>query len=86
MELIEKFPHLADQLRTWLAIVEEADWNKPQDINSQFNQAKVIAGKNIIFKIRGNAYRLWTKVNYVTGVVIIKKFGTHKEYDGWEIK
>ena len=85
-EVIAAFPNAAEALKTWLAIAEQAEWQHPHDIKGQFSQAKIIGGKNIVFKIKGNAYRLWVKVNYVAGVVLVKKFGTHKEYDGWEIE
>lgn len=85
-EVIEAFPNIAESLKSWLAIVEQAEWQHSHDVKAQFGQAKIIGGKNIVFKIKGNAYRLWIKVNYATGVVLVKKFGTHKEYDGWEIK
>jgi mRNA interferase HigB len=85
-EIITMFPEAAEQVKTWLGIAEQADWKTPHDIKAHYAQAKVIGGKNVIFKIKGNAYRLWVKVNYVTGVILVKKFGTHKEYDDWEIK
>jgi len=85
-EIITRFPQVAESLKSWLAIVDQAKWQHSHSVKGQFSQAKIIGGKNIVFKIKGNAYRLWVKVNYATGVVLVKKFGTHKEYDGWEIK
>ena len=35
----------------------------------------------MVFNIKGNNFRLVTKVNYEQGIVIIKFFGTHAEYD-----
>lgn len=85
-EIITLFPQAAEALRSWLALVEQAEWRHSHDVKNQFVKAKIIGGKNIVFKIKGNDYRLWVKVNYAVGIVLIKKFGTHKEYDGWEIK
>ena len=85
-EIIAAFPQAADALKSWLAIAENSEWQTPHAVKAQFGKAKVIGGKNIVFKIKGNAYRLWIKVNYSAGVILIKKFGTHNEYDDWEIK
>lgn len=85
-QIIAAFPPVAESLKSWLAVVEQAAWRNPHDVKGQFIKAKIIGGKNIVFKINGNAYRLWVKVNYATGVILVKKFGTHKDYDSWEIK
>lgn len=85
-DIITTFPEAADQVKAWLGIAEEAEWKTPHELKAHFAQAKIIGGKNVIFKIKGNAYRLWVKINYVTGVMLVKKFGTHQEYDDWEIK
>ena len=37
-------------------------------------------GKNVIFNVRGNDYRLVTVVAYKVGVVTIEWIGTHAEY------
>jgi mRNA interferase HigB len=86
-EIMTRFPEAAEQVKSWLAITEQAEWKTPYDIKaSGYAQAKVIGGKNVIFKIRGNAFRLWVKINYATGVIFVKKFGSHQDYDDWEIK
>lgn len=84
-EMIAAFPEAAAQLRAWQSIAEQVDWNSPHEIKSYYPQAKVIGSKNIIFKIRGNSYRLWAKINYATHTIYIKRFGTHRDYDKWEI-
>ncbi len=35
-----------------------------------------------MFNIKGNAYRLVTIIDYRTGVVAVRFFGSHAEYDG----
>lgn len=85
-EIIAQFPEAAEQIKTWLGIAEPAEWKTPHDVKAHFAQAKVIGGKNVIFKIKGNAYRLWVKIDYITGAIFVKKFGTHQEYDDWGIR
>ena len=36
----------------------------------------------VVFSIKGNDYRLVAAVQYHAGVVAIRFFGTHAEYDG----
>ena len=35
----------------------------------------------MIFNIRGNEFRLITRMNYQVGVVVVEWVGTHGEYD-----
>lgn len=40
-----------------------------------------IVGKCIVFNIGGNKYRLVTKINFTSKVVLIRNVMTHREYD-----
>jgi mRNA interferase HigB len=71
------------QIRAWLTEVEEADWNSPQDIKRRFPSASLIGTDRVVFNIKENSYRLDVKVNYKNKVVLIKRCGTHAEYDRW---
>jgi mRNA interferase HigB len=35
----------------------------------------------VVFNIKANDYRLIALVNYDTGIMMIRFFGTHQEYD-----
>jgi mRNA interferase HigB len=35
----------------------------------------------VVFNIKANDYRLITLVHYESGIVMIRFFGTHREYD-----
>jgi mRNA interferase HigB len=73
------------QLESWEAEVETAEWKTPLDIKGRYPKASVIGNQQVVFNICGNAYRLWVTVAYQTGIVMVRKIGTHKEYDNWEI-
>ena len=72
------------QIESWLCEVEEADWQTPMDIKERYASASFLTDNRVIFNLRGNKYRLDTKISYKSKVVLIKRIGTHAEYSKWE--
>ncbi len=72
--------------RIWLALLKQADWNKPTDIAATFGSADLLGnGSNrVVFDIAGNNYRMICKYHFgVTRIhLFIKWIGTHAEYTG----
>jgi len=73
------------QIESWEAEVEEAQWSTPHDLKSRYPKASLLRNQQAIFDICMNKYRLLVQVSYKNGVVLVKKIGTHKEYDNWNI-
>jgi mRNA interferase HigB len=69
------------QYDVWLAIASRAEWRKPQDVKQAHPKASILKGGRVVFNIKGNDYRLVAALNYRAGVVMIRFFGTHSEYD-----
>ena len=67
----------------WLCEAEHADWRAPNDIKGRYATASFLTNNRVIFNLKGNKYRLDTKIAYLTGKVIVRRIGTHAEYDGW---
>ncbi len=67
-------------LRSWVKIVEAADWKSFQDIKNHFRSADILSGNRVIFDIKGNDYRLVAVVAYKQGVMQVLWIGTHAEY------
>jgi mRNA interferase HigB len=44
-------------------------------------RASILKGGRVVFNIKGNDYRLVAAVQYRAGVLVIRFFGTHAEYD-----
>jgi mRNA interferase HigB len=61
--------------------VKIAEWKDSDDVKATFANASIIVDNRIVFNIKGNDYRLVCHVEYEIGNVMIKWFGTHKEYD-----
>lgn len=73
------------QIESWEAEVENAEWNTPHDLRQRYPKASLPGKQQVIFDICKNKYRLLVLVNYSNGIVLVKKIGTHKEYDNWKI-
>jgi mRNA interferase HigB len=69
------------QYDSWLALARSSRWRTPQDIKAQQAHASILKRGRVVFNIKGNDYRLIAIVEYQTGVVAIRFFGTHVEYD-----
>ena len=82
-EFCKKHSECEHQAFAWIAEVKEAVWTTPSHIKARYVSASFLAENRVIFNIKGNKYRLDTKVYYERQTVIVKRMGTHAEYDGW---
>ncbi len=69
------------QYDAWLAIVARATWRTPEDVKASYPKASILKAGRVVFNIKGNDYRLVARVQYQAGVLAIRFFGTHAEYD-----
>jgi mRNA interferase HigB len=87
-ERLERFISIhsdaASAVEAWLREARSATWRTPADIKARYATASFLANNRVIFNIRGNIYRLDTQIAYLTQIVVIKRIGTHAEYDRWE--
>lgn len=74
------------QLESWETDVEAAEWGNPHDVKKRYPKASFPGNLQVIFDICRNKYRIWAQIAYKTKIVLIRKIGTHKEYDRWNIK
>ena len=65
----------------WYKVAKAAEWNRSSDVMAQFPRASVIERDRVVFRIRGNSYRMVVGMKYRTRTVYIKWIGTHAEYD-----
>lgn len=69
------------QYEAWLHIVRAAQWRNPEDVKASYPKASILKASRVVFNIKGNDYRLIARLQYQAGVVAIRFFGTHAEYD-----
>ncbi len=72
-------------VRAWIDEVEEADWKGPADIKARYPSASFLRENRVVFNIKGNKYRIETKVSYEIKVVPARRIGTHAEYSKWTL-
>ena len=68
----------------WVSEVEEAEWETPNDIKRRYAHASFLANNRVIFNLKGNKYRLDTKISFKNQVVLVVRIGTHEEYSTWK--
>ncbi len=69
------------QYDSWLEIARRAPWQQPKDVMASHPKASILKGGRVVFNIKGNNYRLVAALQYRAGVLMIRFFGTHAEYD-----
>lgn len=69
------------QFDAWLTIAAAAQWKTPEDIKRAHPKASILKGGRVVFNIKANDYRLIALVQYRDGIVMIRFFGSHEDYD-----
>ena len=69
------------QYEAWSAIAERSQWKTPEDVKGAHPKASILKSGRVVFNIKANDYRLIALVEYAAGVLMIRFFGSHEEYD-----
>jgi mRNA interferase HigB len=69
------------QYHAWLAIARQSRWRTPEDVKAAHPKASILKAGRVVFNVKANDYRLVALVDYRVGVVAIRFFGSHAEYD-----
>ena len=69
------------QYEASLHIVGRAQWRNPEDVKASYPKASILKASRVVFNIKGNDYRLVAALQYRAGVLAIRFFGSHAEYD-----
>jgi mRNA interferase HigB len=84
MDYSNNHADVASQISAWITEAKEAKWTTPNDVKLRYVNASFLSDNRVIFNIKGNKYRLDTKIYYQRQIVIVKRIGTHGEYDKWK--
>ena len=80
-EFWERHPDAESALLIWYRNTQLANWDTPAAVMARHPNASIINNDRVVFRIKGNTYRLVALVNYPKGRVFIRFIGTHSEYD-----
>jgi mRNA interferase HigB len=79
-EFTKKHNDAQAKIEAWNAETLKSEWEKPQDIIDRYPSAHIVQNK-VVFKIKGNHYRLVVNLDYDEKIVMVLFAGTHDEYD-----
>jgi mRNA interferase HigB len=71
------------QIAAWIGEAKAAEWQTPADIRARYATASFLSDNRVIFNIKGNKYRMETKISFKNKIVLIRRIGTHAEYSKW---
>lgn len=74
-------PAARKQYEAWRAIAEAAQWTQPADLKRSHPKASILKSGRVVFNVKANDFRLICAVDYRAGIVMIRFFGSHAEYD-----
>ena len=85
LELVSKHPDAGDALDNWYRRTKKATWKNLAEVRADYTHADVV-GICTVFNIKGNKYRLISKIFYKDRIVLIRFVLTHGQYDkeGWK--
>lgn len=85
-EFWERHPDAEGPLLAWYRAVANEAWETPVELKTRFPSASIVEENRVVFDIKGNRYRLVTRVHYPKRIVYIRFVGTHSEYDRIDVR
>ncbi|WP_342087841.1 type II toxin-antitoxin system HigB family toxin [Dyadobacter sp. OTU695] len=85
-DFYELHPDSKAYLTSWFKKVRKTEWRDFNAVKADFRTADLIADNRIIFNIKGNHYRMITRISFEHKRIMIKWLGTHSEYDRIDAK
>jgi mRNA interferase HigB len=70
----------AISLRAWFRIARRSSWQNLAELKRAYPAADLV-GRYTVFNIRGNNYRLITRIVYRSQTLFVVGVLTHEEYD-----
>jgi mRNA interferase HigB len=79
-EFTSTHPDAALSLKAWFTTVKKSRWHSLAELKQVYPAADLVA-RYTVFNIKGNKYRLISRIVYRTQTVFIVAIMTHAEYD-----
>ena len=78
---IRKHADARGALQAWCHEMDKGTWNSPDELKERFPRVSFLRNDRVVFKIKGNRYRLVVKINYQKGYVFVRFCDSHEKYD-----
>ena len=85
-EFWERHPDAKVPLENWYARVRRDDWDTSARVTQHYPRASLIGSDRVVFRLKGNDYRLVVAVDYGHKTVFIRFIGTHAEYNRIQVE
>jgi mRNA interferase HigB len=85
-KFLSKHPELRREVSELFRDVERKSFHSMEDFRAQYPSIKVIDGRTVVFKVRGNKYRLSARVAFRPPVLRVIALETHAQYDRRELR
>ena len=80
-EFWESQPESEQYLKTWFDTAMNSNWKSPNEVKKTYAHATILKEGRIVFNIKGNSFRLVTKINFEKQWIFIRFIGTHDDYN-----
>ena len=67
-------------ITNWICDIRASSWTNTHDIRAKYPTASFLGANVVIFNVRGNNYRLVTRIAFNTGILSVIWIGNHAEY------
>ena len=85
-EFWERHADSKEALSLWYSEVNSAHWRNFQDIRRWYPSASWVGNHRVVFNVKGNNYRIITRINFEYQLCWIRFIGTHSDYDAVDAK
>ena len=85
-EFKQTHPEVGSEVDALLQELVTAKWQNPHELRARYPKASLLKNNHVVLDIKGNRYRLHIRVFYDRQIIIIKRFGTHQQYNKWKFE
>ena len=82
-DFARKHANARDAVAAWTLEIEAAAWRSGVDVKARFASVSFVGNDRLVFNLKGNHFRIDVQVNYPAQIVLVRRIGTHAEYDSW---
>ena len=79
-EFVSVYRDADSSLKAWYTAAKKANWQNLAELKQTYPSADLV-GRYVVFNIRGNKYRLISRIVYRSQTVFVVSIMTHEDYD-----